>query len=58
MTCKNLIAWGLSIKLVTETYKITNNFPKKEKHGIVQQMRRSAISIPGNIDEGAARKSK
>jgi four helix bundle protein len=58
MTHKNLEAWKLSIELVSRTYKTTNNFPKEEKYGIVQQMRRAAISVPANIAEGAGRKSK
>ena len=30
-------------------------FPEEEKYGISSQMRRSAVSIPSNIAEGAAR---
>jgi len=32
-------------------------FPASEIYGLVSQMRRSAISIPSNIAEGAARNS-
>jgi four helix bundle protein len=37
---------------------MTSKFPKEELYGITQQIRRSAVSIPSNIAEGAARNSK
>jgi four helix bundle protein len=42
--------------LVVKVYQITQLFPDAEKYGLTSQMRRSAISIPSNIAEGAARK--
>lgn len=42
---------------MTRIYSITSKYPSEEKFGIVQQMRRSAVSIPSNIAEGAARNS-
>ena len=47
-----------AMNLVIEIYKITNNFPESEKFGLPSQLRRSAVSIPSNISEGAARESK
>ena len=57
-THKDLIVWQKSICLVTEVYQITKGFPKEEMYGIVNQLRRAAISVPSNIAEGAARFSK
>jgi len=55
-THKDLDVWKKSIELVTKIYQLTQAFPSDEKYGIVSQMRRSAVSIPSNIAEGAARK--
>ena len=54
---QRLNVWKRAIKLVEEIYKITSSFPAEEKFGLISQMRRSAISIPSNIAEGAARSS-
>ena len=56
-THENLDIWKQSIGFVTNIYLITKEFPADEKYGLVSQMRRSAVSIPSNIAEGAARKS-
>lgn len=57
-THKDLDIWKIGIQLVDDIYHITRNFPENEKFGITSQIRRSAISIPSNIAEGAARSSK
>ncbi len=55
---RDLVAWNEAMELVTEIYRVTHNFPKEEIFGLVSQLRRSAISIPGNIAEGKGRLSK
>jgi len=55
---KKLDVWKLSMQLAKEIYAITGRFPREEQYGIVSQMRRAATSIPANIAEGAARRSK
>jgi four helix bundle protein len=57
-THKDLDIWKLGISLVSEVYKITQKFPEKEAFGLSSQIRKSAVSIPSNIAEGAARNSK
>lgn len=47
--------WEKAIELVVEVYKLTTDFPKEEKYGLISQMKRSALSIPSNIAEGAGR---
>jgi four helix bundle protein len=56
-THKDLNVWQESITLVTLLYDKTKSFPKDELYGLTSQIRRSAISIPSNIAEGAARES-
>lgn len=55
---KNLDAWKNSFLFVKEIYIVTKNFPPDERFGIISQMRRASMSIPLNIAEGAARKTK
>ncbi len=54
-THKDLEAWKNSIVLVTDVYRLTKSFPKEEMYGLTSQIRRSAVSIPSNIAEGAGR---
>ena len=57
MDHKKLDAWKYSMDLVERIYKITSSFPKSEVYGLTSQIRRSAVSVPSNIAEGAARDS-
>lgn len=55
---KELIVWQKGVKLVTEIYRATENFPKSESFGLTSQIRRAAVSIPANIAEGYSRKHR
>ncbi len=55
---KDLTVYKTSVDLVVAVYSLTNNFPVEERFGLTSQIRRAAVSIPSNIAEGAARKSK
>lgn len=57
-THKDLKVWKDSILLAKNIYELTNTYPVQERFGIVQQMRRAAVSIASNISEGAARKGE
>ena len=39
-------------------YFKTKSFPKEELYGITSQLRRSVVSVPTNIAEGASREHK
>lgn len=52
---KELKVWQQSVDLVVEIYQVTRQFPSEEMYGLVSQIRRSAVSIPSNIAEGAGR---
>lgn len=54
-THKNLDVWNKAMEFTEKIYRITINFPKEEQFGLISQIRRSALSIPSNIAEGAAR---
>ena len=46
----------MPMEFVKDIYQTSDFFPKSETYGLTSQMRRSAISIPSNLAEGAARK--
>lgn len=49
---EDLIVWQKAHVFVLAIYKITKKYPKEEIFGLVNQMRRAAISITANIAEG------
>ena len=53
----DLDAWKEGHKLVVMVYQVTKRFPKEEIFGIVNQIRRAAVSITSNITEGFSRQS-
>lgn len=55
---ENLDAWREAMLLVRTVYGITKSFPNEEIFGLTSQIRRSAISVPSNIAEGAGRIGK
>ena len=52
---KKLNIWILSMELAKDIYEITRTFPKEEMYGLISQMRRCSVSIPGNIAEATSR---
>src|SRR3970040_1598835 len=54
---RDLLAWQEAMKLAVMVYRATSCFPREEIYGLTAQIRKSAVSIPSNIAEGAARNS-
>jgi len=54
---RDLRVWQETMKLTTEIYKSTTNFPRHELYGLSQQIRRAAVSVPSNIAEGKGHRS-
>jgi four helix bundle protein len=54
---QDLKVWQIAIDVVTDIYKLTEQFPRNESFGLVSQIQRASVSIPSNIAEGHARGS-
>lgn len=54
---KDLIVWQKARVLVKNIYNLVSKFPDDEKFGLTSQIKRSVVSIPSNIAEGAGRNS-
>jgi four helix bundle protein len=53
-----LKAWEHAHAFALAVFKATEGWPKREWYGIAAQIRRSAYSVPANIAEGAAKRSR
>src|SRR5262245_56696607 len=53
---RDLRVWKRAHELVLKTYAVTAGFPKEERFGITDQLRRAIVSIPANIAEGSKRR--
>jgi four helix bundle protein len=52
---RDLEVWQKAMALTKAVYQMTTNLPSEERFGLVNQMRRAAVSIPSNLAEGHAR---
>ncbi len=50
--------WQKAMELVTEIYPATRTFPRDELYGMVNQLRRAAVSVPSNVAKGYSRNSR
>jgi four helix bundle protein len=55
MDIENLEIWRLGVSLAKDVYVITEKFPRREVYCLTDQIRRAAVSVPSNIDEGKGR---
>ena len=54
--CKDLKVYNRSFEIANKVYEISKKFPVEEKYSLVDQIRRSARSVPANIREGFAKR--
>ena len=55
MGFRDLVAWQKAVDLAEEVYGLSSRFPRAERFGITNQMRRAAVSVSSNIAEGSGR---
>jgi len=48
--------WQKAMELAVSIFNLTEKLPRKEDYGLTSQIRRSGLSVPGNIAEGFGRK--
>ena len=51
----DLKIWTKAMDIAEKTYLLSAEFPSEERFGLTSQIRRSAVSVPSNIAEGAGR---
>ena len=49
---RDLTVWRKAHELTLAVYRVTEEFPKHEIHGLTSQMRRASASVAANIAEG------
>jgi four helix bundle protein len=52
---RDLEVWQLAMRLAHLAYDATSLFPPIERYVLLPQVRRAALSVPGNIAEGRGR---
>lgn len=50
---EDLEIWKFALSYGNKLYDIADTFPSTEKYGLVDQLRRAAVSISNNIAEGS-----
>ncbi len=54
---RDLQLWKVSMKLYLDIHKASRSFPSFEQYELAKHLRKTALSTPSNISEGAGRKS-
>ena len=54
---ENLEVYGKIRNLIKDVYSLQKNFPKEERYGLGDQLRRAVVSVSANLAEGSGRNS-
>ena len=52
---EDMPVWQKAMELSQKVFSLTEDLPRKEDYGLTSQVRRSALSVPGNLAEGFGR---
>ena len=55
---RDLMVWQRAYQFALEIYKCSKLFPKDERYGLTNQIRRASVSISANIAEGYERQHR
>ena len=55
---RDLLAWQRAMDLAELIYRLTEDYPPRERYGLASQMRRASVSIPSNIAEGHRQRTR
>jgi len=54
---EDISAYQKSYQLALKVYELAKKLPKEERYGLIDQIKRAALSIPLNIAEGYGKRS-
>lgn len=54
---RDLLVWKCALNWAENVYRLSGDWPRDERFGLISQARRAAVSIAANIAEGAARRT-
>jgi four helix bundle protein len=52
---EDMPVWQKGMELAKKVFSLTEGLPRKEDYGLTSQIRRSALSVSGNLAEGFGR---
>ncbi len=52
---EDMPVWQKAMDLAQKVFSLTDTLPRKEDYGLTSQIRRSALSVSGNLAEGFGR---
>lgn len=55
---RELRVWQDGMAMVRAVYRVAAELPREERYCLGEQLRRAAVSVPSNIAEGYARRSR